>query len=157
MKTEMSRYRLWYEKIKRDPWRWQRYIVKRRAIQARYRQRVKHDFPKYEARLEYHKRWGKEYRASKSRKYKRQLERRRAKRSLNPFKFRDRNNEYYQRLKADPERYRLHLENRRAYSQARTERLKADEVKYREWRNDQMVYQRYWRIFKAQKAQEESL
>ncbi len=108
---------------------------------------------RYQALLEKGRQRLADYRHSGSAKYKRLLERRCLRNSLNPFPKRERGLAYYREIKSDPVAYKGMLEKRRAYYAERMAKLRANPEAYKRYLNDRMVYHRFHRIVKGAAAQ----
>lgn len=134
----------------------QRRRVRQRERQKRYYAKMKKDPVRWQKMLAKGRRWNTKFRQARGYKYVQQLARNRARRSLNPFKYREQKRAYYQRVKADPVAYRGHLEKIKRWYRAKMEKLAKDPAARRAWLDERKVYLRYHRIVVKARAQGDS-
>lgn len=141
---EREQAKRYYQKMKADPAKWAAYKKRSGVNTRRYYERLKHDFPKYEALLRKQNERHRLRRQSRSRTYLQLLERKRARRALDPFKARAMKKQSYERMRRDPVRYRRYLDRCLAWYYE----MKKDPERHSAFLEGRKVYQRYRRIVK---------
>lgn len=142
--------RLYYQKMKADPVKWAAYKKRCGVNTRKWYQKIKHNFPRYEAMLEKQNERSRAYRARRPKKHLEMLARKRAARELDPFKARALKQRSYQKMRRDPVRYQRYLERCRAWYYE----MKKNPDRHRNFLEGRKVYQRYRRIVKKSAAEE---